>query len=211
MKWKWISTLTVAASLFLPIAGAAAGSDDTVDQNVRLQESFSQFKHLDSTNHVGEPEFQNLKLDKAININGVDYFGFRFTVPERTNHQDFAWAFILPPGPGFAGWYIVPQNGKMDGFENYFHFRRTIYSNAGELLPLSGKLMVLQRLPGTALEDGKEYLIWFGFKSPRRPASISLEFKFADLPDVNDFKALEKVLGLHRTGPDTGAKNDRNQ
>lgn len=201
MKNLWLFIL--AAWLPLPtLCFGGMTADDRRDHE--LQASFLKFKHLDSSNHLGEMEFQNLELDKSVHIGRQDYYGFRFTVPERSNHEDLVWAFIQPNESSFTDWYIISQTGDTDGFENYFYCRRTVFSGIADLLPRNEKWVITQRLAGDSLENGKQYLIWFSFKSGKVPDAISLEFKFADVPGKNpqkNWKALEKISGLQRVQP----------
>jgi hypothetical protein len=163
----------------------------------KLQAAFLKFPLLTpATNEQGEPAFQKLELNKPVNIDGIDFYGFRFQVSGRKAREDLVWAFVQN---GSATWYILPQTGKMDGFENYFYKPRTVYQDVDDLVPVKAKELVTQRLSGDALEDDKYYVIWFAFR-PHKPGAISLEFTFANVPPKNSQKLgfLEKILGLHR-------------
>ena len=183
----------------------------------QLQDSYLQFKELTPANGPGKQEFHKLRLENPVNIEGKDYYGFRFTVPQRASHEDLVWAFISPNvSTGFTGWYILPGTGEtgaeamadgkeqfFDGFEDYLYFPRANYPELHELSPTGGKSLVVQHLSGNSLEDGKEYFIYFEFKSHKKTNAISLEFEFAKLTneDAHKRKVMEKVLGLHRGQP----------
>jgi RNA polymerase sigma factor (sigma-70 family) len=160
----------------------------------RLQKAFLQFPLLPLvTNSAGKPEFQAWTLTNWVKFKGQTYYGFRFTVPPRKNHEDLVWAFVEPDS--FTGWYILPQRGAMYGFINYFYCSKNTYPRADALLPKDGRSIIMQHLAGNCLRDGQTYLIWFGFQKGH-PKRISLEFTFAGLKR-NKPKPLQKVLGLN--------------
>ena len=178
----------------------------TPSRDEQLQKSFLQFPLLTSiTDSNGQPAFQTLTLENPVVYAGQKYYGFRFKVPPRKNHEDFVWSFVQPETPSFTDWYILPQTGIMEaipqpglgqGFMNYFYCPKNIYSRADDLLPLNGRRLILQSLSGDNLDDGQTYLIWFGFKG-KNPAQISLAFTFANL-QTNKLDAIAKVLALNR-------------
>lgn len=212
--WLWVGWLLLPAVCF-------------GDRDKQLQASFSQFKLLTTANLPGEPEFQKLRLENPVNIGREEYYGFRFTVPERTNHEDLVWAFISPNTSTFTGWYILPRTGDkvveaaaqageeqgFEGFEDYIYFPRTDYPELHGLFPTGGKVLVMQHLSGDSLEDGREYLIWFGFKSNKKPDWISLEFKFENLTKkgAHNRKVMERILGLHRGQPNADPATSADQ
>jgi hypothetical protein len=164
----------------------------------QLQASFLQFPLLmPATNVPVKLEFQSIALNKPVIIDGMNFYGFRFKVSQRTAHEDFVWAFI-EPGPRHY-WYIMPQTGSMAGFEDFFRGPRASYQDLDGLFPVKATKLVIQRLSGGSLEDGKYYLIWVAFGS-QKPLRMSLAFTFADLRSKKapDRGALEKALGLHR-------------
>jgi len=164
-----------------------------------LQAAFEKFPLFrQTTNDSGELAFQTLPLNRPVEVNGRNYYGFRFTVPPRTNQEDFVWTFTGPQNS--FHWYIIPEQGDMSGFANFHPLPRTNYEATEHLFPLAGKRIYLQRLPGKEVEDGKTYLIWFSFEK-NKPARMSLKFTFASVatPRKNELGALEKALGLVRT------------
>jgi len=222
MKTK--SFLLLTTCLLLPAVCFGDKFSEGIQAGARrdkqLQAAFLQFKELMPANGSGKQDFQKLKLENPVKIAGADYYGFRFTVPQRTSHEDLVWAFMQPNAP-FTGWYILPQTGDtvdgvqaqagagrgFVGFEDYLYYPRKDYPELHNLSPTAGKFLVLQHLSGDSLEDGKEYIIWFSFKSEKKPNWISLEFEFAKLTnkDAQNRKVMEKVLGLHRGQPKTDA------
>jgi hypothetical protein len=171
---------------------------DSDKRDVEFQTAFDQFPLLKlETNAAGKPAFQTLKLEKAVQAKGGDYYGFRFQVPPRSNHEDFVWAFIVPGK--LSGWYVLAQKGEMDGFENFYNGRtRATYEGTEHLFPTSAKQLYLQRLSGDSIKDGETYLVWFLFKNGK-PNQMSLKFSFADLgKKQNKIPAIEKALGLEK-------------
>jgi|SRR5665213_3595776 len=198
MKEKLLCLL--AALLVLPAVcfGDKASKVINSGEHLRkkLQASFPQFPLLTlSTNDGGYPVFQRLDLYDNVRIDGVEFYGFRFKAPKRPAQEDLVWAFIEPVN--LAGWYIVPQTGSMDGFENYRYERRIVYQGLSHLFPLQANTLIMQQLSGNSLEDDKEYLIWFAFKS-KKPERMSVAFTFADLRSkkANNRAVMEQVLGL---------------
>jgi hypothetical protein len=179
---------------------AALAAEDTPDAaiNQQLQASFLQFPFLTPpTNTQGQPKFQTLYLTNPVAIGGDNYYGFRFTVPRRTNAEDFVWAMVEPAGS--FQWFMVPQTGTMK--ENFTKFRfasKADYLGFEPLRPLNRKRIILQSLSGHALEDGKTYLIWFNFDGETRPLSLAFTFTRLDPTTMNDLRPLEKALALNR-------------
>ncbi|HTV42546.1 MAG TPA: sigma-70 family RNA polymerase sigma factor [Candidatus Sulfotelmatobacter sp.] len=169
-------------------------------RNAQLQKLFFQFPLLTPvTNRAGQPAFETLALTNPALIGRQEYFGFRFKVPPRTNDENLVWAFVDPDiFSTFTGWYILPQTGTMDGFEDYFYRPKNLYHAADFSWPIGGRLLILQTLPGNCLEDGQSYLIWFGF-TKKHPNRMSLAFTFADL-DRDRPRPIETVLNLNHSG-----------
>jgi len=194
-----------------------------------LQKTFLQFKLLTSTNSPGDSKFRQLKLENPVNFGGKNYYGFRVAVPRRTNQEDLVVALIIPKGSPEMG--IIPQNwdtvlqalDQINGVTNFDYFRfkgnlyfpRTDYPELRGLLPSSGTFLQLQYLSGDALQDGQEYLIWFGFNSNMKPNWLSVKFTFANLtglkkPETNarNRNVFEQALGLHRRQPKADPSTD---
>lgn len=153
-------------------------------RDVRLQEMFLHFPLLTpATNSAGQPAFETLALTNPVRIGGNEYFGFRFTVPRRTNNEDLVWAFVEPDSfSSFTGWYIVPQTGAMNGFVDYHYTSKNLYSAADALSPAGGRNLIFQSLSGDDLKDGQSYLIWLSF-TKRHPKRMSLAFAFVNLKE----------------------------
>jgi len=171
---------------------------DNLQRDAGLQKAFDQFPVLSPvTNANGQLEFQTLTLTNPVVVNRERIFGFRFTVPARTNHEDLVWAFAEPGD--FKEWYILPQTGKMHGFENFYHTSKGDYMRETPLLPPNGKRLILQCLKGDSLNDGRTYLIWFGFGNSN-PRSMSLIFTFANFASdtPRPIVDLEKLLSVNQ-------------
>ena len=219
--------LLLAAILLLPCVcfGDKLSKDYQAGarRNRQLQVSFQQFKELTPASDPDKLEFQKFRLENPVSFEGKDYYGFRFTVPQRANHEDLVWAFLEPnSSSGFTGWYILPEPEKtsaeaiaegkeqgFEGFKDFLYFPKAQYPELHGLPPTGGKLVVLQHLSGNSLQDGRQYLIWFGFKSQKAPNRMSLKFTFASLTDqeAHNRNVMEKVLGLHRGNPKADSSN----
>jgi hypothetical protein len=77
----------------------------------------------------------------------------RFTVPEGT-HTHLYWAFSMAK---LDSWYIVPVEGEMKGFEDFYRDQKF------RLPPAINRQIIVQELP-TRLTPGEEYILWFKFK-----------------------------------------------
>ncbi len=194
-----------AAFLFLSLACCrlqAAPEYDFSGDFPGLQAAFGQFPMFrPATNASGALAFQTFPLNRPVEVNGRNYYGFRFTIPPRTNQEDFVWTFT---GPQYwFHWYILPETGDMSGFVNFQERARTNYEGTEHLFPAAGKRIYLQHLSGKSIEDGKTYLIWFNFDK-NKPGRLSLKYTFANLGTARkaELGTLEKALGLVRNkGP----------
>jgi hypothetical protein len=167
------------------------------NRDKKLHAVFDQFPLLeDSTGENGKPMFQSFDMTSPLNINGVDFYGFRFKVFGRSGHEDLVWAFLQN---GFATWYITSQTGMTDGFRDYQYQPLKTYQDTRGLAPWGSRQMVVQHLSGDLLEDNKEYLIWFAY-SAHAPKKMSVKFTFADVPPkkARNMRFLENILGLER-------------
>lgn len=202
MNMKTKSFGLLLALIILPAACFGAKLDDVVHsvihRNEQLQAVFDQFPLLaPATNQENKLVFQTLKLDKPFVIDGINFYGFRIKVPQRTNQEDFVWAFPEPK-PRFF-WFIIPRTGIMSGFHEFHREPNNAFEDLGQLFPVNSNKLIIQRLLGSQLEDGQEYLIWFAF-AQQKPRQISLEFTFANSStnDAPDHAMMEKALGLRR-------------
>lgn len=160
----------------------------------QLQKSFSQFPLLTpAIDTNGQPAFQILALENSVEFAGKKYYGFRFTVPSRKSHEDFVMAFVQPEM--IASWYVLPQSGNMEGFQDYFYRPKNVFPSADALLPLNGRRLILQSLSGNNLENNKTYLIWFTFNQ-KSPARMSVAFTFTNLKN-DKLSDMEDVMALN--------------
>ncbi|HEX3624725.1 MAG TPA: C-type lectin domain-containing protein [Verrucomicrobiae bacterium] len=196
---KPIALFLVAFSTFIAVVRLfARDQGDSSERDATLQKAFSQFPLLGAVvDSAGRPEFQTLIFTNPVIINRERFFGFRFKVPTRPGNEDFVWAFVDPPG--IKEWYIAPQTGQMDGFVNYYWTTKGDYMGDAPLFPRGGHRLILQSLPGDNLNDGQDYLIWFGFGN-RNPPALSLAFTFAhfDPSDQHPMRAIEDVLSINQ-------------
>jgi hypothetical protein len=205
-----VAWLLVTFCTFIATTGLRAqDQDDDSDRDATLQKSFSQFPFLaPATNSDGRPEFQTLTLANPVVIDRERFFGFRFKVPPRANHEDLLWAFVQPGD--LKEWYIVPQTGEMDGFTNFYYTSKGDYLGAEPLMPLNASHLNIQYLNGDSLKDGQAYLIWFGFGRVN-PRVMSLMFTFTnfDPGDPHPLRESEKTLAMDQlaTGPIVNPSN----
>ena len=191
-----------AACLLCFCTATALRADQTAQTNrdQQLQLAFSQFRLLTPlTNSDGRSEFQTLPLSDPVVIDGVNYYGFRFTVPPRKNGGDFVMAFVRP-GNTF-NWENLPESGTMPPLENtWVYAPKGRYMGTNQLVPLNESQMVYQSIPANHFKDGQTCLIWMTIQNPQ-PA-MSLEFNFAKLDPYsgNERVRIEKGLGLNVLG-----------
>jgi len=193
---KFRPTLSLIALCFcVQVTLLPAQDASYVPRDEQLQAAFLQFPLLtQAANKKGQPEFQKLDAMEPVVINGVNYCGFRFKVPQRENAEDFVWAMIQPVN--LTGWYILPETGAMTGFENYRYMPKTNYPATSRLLPLNGKTLIIQSLSGDSLKDEETYLIWWSLRGKPRPMSISFTFARLGKNGLNKLPPMEKALAL---------------
>lgn len=172
-------------------------NSDDKERNTALQRAFDQFPlFTPSTNADGQLDFQTLPLADPVVINHERFFGFRFTVPARAHHEDLVWGFALPGD--LKEWYIVPQTGSMEGFENYNFTSKGDYLREKPLLPMNANRLILQHLAGDRLKDGQTYLIWFGFGNYNAPGmSVIFTFTNFDANPPHPIISFERALALN--------------
>jgi hypothetical protein len=197
---KKISCWLLACALLPAVCFGDETDDVYAPRDTQLRAAFLQFPFVTpATNDLGKPAFQNFKLTNAVIIAGMNYYGFRFKVPARANHEDLVWAFILPKG--LSVWYVLPQTDPeqgFNGFKDFLEYPRKNYPELHGLFPTDGKKVELQHLSGKSLADGQEYLIWFSFGT-QKPNWMSFEFTFAKLTEKGAHRRglMEKLLNLH--------------
>jgi hypothetical protein len=190
----------VVGSLLLPavcLGGPFRKAVLSKHRDQKLQAAFDQFPLLEPiTGDDGKPAFQTFDLDSPVSIDGVDFYGFRFKVSGRTGKQDFVWSYLAN---GFGTWDIIARTGKFEGFEDYLYQPLKAYEGMRGLFPARSRELIVQRLDGNLLEDGKYYLVWIAYSS-HVPEKMSVNFTFADVPEkkTHNMLFLENILGIHR-------------
>ena len=211
---SWILALCIG---LLGWSASAFASGERYSNEDLLRPVFDKFPLLELTrDSAGKATFQTLDLtkQKPVVIKGDKFYGFRFRVPPRNNHENFAWAYMDPNlHSDFSGWYVMPKTGSFDnprsaesknvngneGFAYYYYEKRISLENVAKLLPADGKFIAIQPLSGESLKDGETYLIYFDFIS-EATKNISITFAFTDVA-ANNFSDqnaadLETALNL---------------
>lgn len=142
------------------------------------------------TNDQGHPIPQTICLnDKVFEYKGTRYSGFRFVV-DRTNaaakqgvtdptKMGLFWFFVPPPGA--FSWYIVPVEGEMDGFENYFPLKLSSFRDTEGYQPENKRQVIFQTLSADRLVEGREYIIWFTLPPDvKGPMAMTISLGFRD-------------------------------
>jgi hypothetical protein len=129
------------------------------------------FPSIESPSRSGTNHFREMIMNK--NGRGYDGFRFRSTLQEPA---DFGWIFAYEQPTSFQ-WFILPvEDTTMVGFTDSFA-PKVAYTNA----PWTGLKeqfgVQLQFLHDGQLTHGKEYLLWFDFKT-ERPTRFFLAFDF---------------------------------
>lgn len=83
---------------------------------------------------------------------------FRFKAPEEASTYEMQWVFAVPHV--HFGWYIIPAEGEMEGFSNFYP--RTDTDLGIEGLP-AHNYFIQQSLRGGKIKGGQEYIVWFSF------------------------------------------------
>ncbi len=142
------------------------------------------------TNDQGHPIPQTIRLnDKVFEYGGTRYSGFRFVV-DRTaaatkqgvadpTKMGLFWFFVSPCGR--YSWYIVPVEGEMVGFENYFPLKLSSFQGTESYLPEKKNQVIFQNLSADRLVEGHEYIIWFILPSDMKgPMEMTISLGFRD-------------------------------
>jgi hypothetical protein len=164
-----------------------------------FQRNFSKFVPVTfQKDPRGEAMIQVLPVHANLMQFGDKYYcGFRFTVPEWLD-GDFEWLHVLDKSesqknfstaPDSFGWYIIPQDGKSDGFEDYETCHVQTYPDLEKRFPYTHTFFT-QGLDMARLQPGKTYAIWFGFLEKDLPdiafamtvSSARGEAEFGKLP-----------------------------
>ena len=187
-----ISTPAVAAG---PTSRPVAIADDVFDDalaKARNQEGAelahalvqisSRFQSTDACTSPG----RNMWSIRLLNDRpGQRVDALRFTVPEGT-HTHLYWAFSMA---NLDSWYIVPTEGEMKGFEDFYPNQKF------RLPPAINRQIIVQELP-TRLTPGEEYILWFKFKDVGAvQAYISLVLLDDDKAHVN-VEDIREAIGM---------------
>ena len=154
-----------------------ATNDAAIDKRVEfLQEHFSKFTPVQfqkDKNSEAAIQFLHVK-ENTFEYEGAYYCGFKFTVPEWLD-GDFEWMYILAKteaNKNFStrtlNWYIIPETGRSEGFEDFYHGGFSRYPKLKAEFPYT-QIMTTQELDKDRLKPGKTYGIWFGFKEQDMP------------------------------------------
>jgi len=162
----------------------------------KLQASFDSFPLLTpAVKSKGRVEFQAPAVTNPVVIDFVNYYGFRFKVPKRTNNEDLIAAMILPAGV-FAGGFVVTANGAVQGVETHLRVSKTNYLNTGQLVPPNQDTLLIRYLAGDSIQDGDTDLMWWVINGKPAPTSLAFVFARLDGKAADALAALEEALGL---------------
>ena len=141
------------------------------------------------TPHTGKqpPKWHRLK----VNRDGSQFAVVKFQSPLKKD-ADLEWAFIAP---GMTNWYIMPLEGTMKGFKNFTRMQNIRVK--GAQLP-ENQTMTFQRLTGGELKPGREYLLWFRYKTAK-PADLQLCLHLSETgthKNVNKAADIARAIGI---------------
>src|SRR5258708_2776511 len=199
--WNLMSAILIASSgLAAPFLAAgqdtATNDQATIQQRVQfLQRNFSKFvpaQFRKGTNSEAAIEVLKVK-EKMFEHQGTYYCGFKFTVPEWLD-GDFEWMYLFAKTEANKdfktrskfSWYIIPETGRSEGFEDYQIGGFSRYQKLKAQFPYTGTL-VTQVLDKGRLKPGSTFAIWFGFKEQ-------------DLPDIAFAMTINSERGLKDFG-----------
>jgi hypothetical protein len=165
-----VSDAAVAPRKFTPKEEAEAA-----ERRDFLQQHFAKFPVITfqpATN--SESVIQRFRINNHIvgKIRLERYTAFRFTVPEWID-GDFEWMFISLTKAETdrrqrVFWYIVPEQGDMEGFTGYDLKPLTDYPRLKERFPNSSEVWT-QTLSRQSLQPGQSYAIWFSYSDVKVP------------------------------------------
>jgi len=125
---------------------------------------------------------------------GKYYCGFKFAVPSWLD-GDFEWLYILAKteankdfSTGTLQWYIIPENGHSEGFENFDQPRLANYPQLQRQFPYT-HVLTTQDLAAKRLKPGKTYAIWFALQE-KDPPDIAFAMTINSKRGTNEFGAL---------------------
>lgn len=128
-------------------------------------------------------------------IDGEEFDGFRFKMPEGAGGEDFVWYFNVPNE--WAHWYILPLEGAFKhGFKNWLDADKVYEQFDPDPAKESGRRRVLQTLNADYFQAGREYLIWFRRARAGGDGELRGVMAFAKPAEEWDAAQFERVLGL---------------
>jgi len=159
-----------------------------------LQKHFSKFVPVQFQKETnGDAVIQQLHVrENMFEYNGEYYTGFKFTVPQWLD-GDFEWMHVLAKTAtekdfrsGTMTWYILPESGKSEGFDDFSHESLANYPQLQNHF-LYTKGFYRQSLDENRLMPGKTYAIWFGFKE-------------SNMPDIAFAMTIDSIRGANECG-----------
>ncbi len=152
-----IITLLICLLIVQSDAVQTENNETPESRNVRvaLQQKVAELPMVEVNTKIEEVGFETIDLTETLtDVEGKRYFAFRFTTPQ--NPGDLIWSFRAPKG--HVGWYIVPAEGRMNGFRTFYrHTLSQDVPTVGE----QGDIVVMQELPTRDLKPNTDYIIWF--------------------------------------------------
>jgi hypothetical protein len=161
-----------------------------------LQRNFSNFVPVQfhkGANGEAAIQYLHFNENKFIYL-GRNYCGFKFTVPAWLD-GDFEWLYILAKteankdfSTGTLQWYIIPESGHSEGFENFNPVRLANYPQLQRQFPYT-HVLTTQNLAANRLKSGKTYAIWFALQE-KDPPDIAFAMTINSERGTNEFGAL---------------------
>lgn len=136
-----------------------------------LQKNFSTFTPVrfePASNGLAAIQVLQVRSNR-LEFEGRFYSGFRFTVPDWVD-GDFEWLHVLAKteaqkdfGTHTMQWYIIPEQGQSEGFEDFTHYAISSCPRLKERFPWT-HVVFFQELSLDRLTPGRTYAIWFSYK-----------------------------------------------
>jgi len=154
-----------------------------------LQAKYADLIEVKLNPDPADVKFQIVDMrNSMVQMDGMRFCAFRFKTGEKA-HQ-LTWCFRKPPG--LRRWYIIPQSGTMQGFNN---FREFIIREDKEGWGSTGDLFLVQSLPSTHFKPNTGYIIWFMIDDAA-DSSINLSLNMTDVPDYSRYAAVFPTIKL---------------
>lgn len=159
----------------IPQTMSSVGPDNEDWRLDFLQKNFAKFVPVQFQKDAnGDAVLQRLHVtENMFAFKGTYFFGFKFTVPQWLD-GDFEWMYALAKTEVEKNitsndrWGIIPENGKLYGFEGLVHDIIDEHPQLKRQLPYSHTLTI-QNLAMNRLEPGKTYGIWFAVREENHP------------------------------------------